>query len=167
MNKSSIFFLTALIVALYSPAAAFEGPLQLKNQFPLFLSLNPPRLESAKTGNAFYAGLSHSSVFMTRRSSEWSVDLDMEVTELAFTFRKDISGVFEIGVEVPFISFESGFMDSFLESYHNAFGFPDYGRSSRPENQFLFEVRRNGATVIKGKNGEISIGDVRLNVYPE
>lgn len=152
-----------LLPAHSSPAAAFEGPLQLKNQFPLFLPLNPPYLESALTENSFSAGLSHSSVFMIKNSAEWSVNLDMEITELALRYKKDFPGLFEIGIEVPFISFESGFMDGFLESYHSAFGFPDYGRSSRPENQFLYEVSRKGVTVIRGDNGKIGIGDIRLS----
>jgi Protein of unknown function (DUF3187) len=152
----SIFFLIS------SSAFAFEGPLQAKNQFPLFLYVNPPRLESALTENSIAAVLSHSSVFMVKGSPEWSVNLDMEITELALRFKRDIPNFFEIGVEVPFVSFESGFMDGFLDSYHKAFGFADYGRSGRPENEFLYEVKRNGSTVVRGKAGRIGIGDMRI-----
>ncbi len=45
------------------------------------------------------------------------------------------------------------FMDDLLRSYHNAFGFPDYGRSNRPDNEFLYEVSRNAVLVIKGESG--------------
>jgi len=55
-------------------------------------------------------------------------------------------------------------MDGFLNSYHDAFGFPDYGRSNRPDNEFLYEVRRNRDLVVKGKNGHIGIGDIRLTL---
>jgi len=55
-------------------------------------------------------------------------------------------------------------MDDFLRSYHNAFGFPDYGRSNRPDNEFLYEVRRNGVLVIKGESGRIGIGDIKLTL---
>ncbi len=146
---------------------AFEGPLQIKNQFPLSLHVDAPVLESAVTENSFSAALSHSSVFLTRDSSNWSVNLDMEITELDLRFRKVIPDLFEIGVEVPVLSLESGFMDGFLESYHKTFGFSDYGRSTRPSNSFLYEVRKNGALAVKGKNGEIGIGDVRLTIKKE
>ena len=155
-------FVSIFFVLGSSSAFAFEGPLQAKNQFPLFLYVNPPRLESVLTANSFSASLSHSSVFMIKDSPEWSVNLDMEITELALRFRKDIPDLFEVGIEVPLVSFESGFMDGFLDSYHEAFGFADYGRSGRPENEFLYEVKRNGSIVIKGKNGRIGIGDVRI-----
>jgi hypothetical protein len=166
--KKSIFLY--LIIALFFSSAssfAFEGPLKVKNQFPLFLHLNAPVPESAVTEDSFSAGLSHSSVFMTRNSADWQVDLDMEITEVDLRFKKLIPGLFEIGVEVPVLSLESGFMDGFLESYHKTFGFPDYGRQGRPSNSFLYEVRRNGVLVVKGKNGEVGIGDVRLTIKKE
>ena len=166
MRKGHFIFVmsvtTVFLLFFSSSALPFEGPLQVKNQFPLFLFLNSPRLESASTETSFSAGISHSSVFMLKDSSEWSVNLDMEITELALRYRKDIPHIAELGLEVPFVSFESGFMDSFLESYHKAFGFSDYGRSSRPHNEFLFEVRRNGALIIKGKEGRTGLGDIRL-----
>lgn len=160
--KIRILLALALIL-LTRPVQAFEGPLEVKNQYPLFLPLLPPRLESALTCSSFSVDLSHSSVFMIKNASRWSVNLDMEITEVAFRFRKELPNSFELGLELPLQSFESGFMDSFLEDYHNLFGFPDYGRSSRPGNQFLYEVRRDGFLVVKGENGKIGLGDIRLS----
>ncbi len=167
MKKKIFLIIFYALIYSSSQSFAFEGPLQVKNQFPLFLHLNAPVLESAVTEDSFSAALSHSSVFLTSESLNWSVNLDMEVTELDLRFRKVIPGLFEIGVEVPVLSLESGFMDGLLESYHRTFGFSDYGRSNRPSNSFLYEVRRNGALVVKGRNGEIGIGDVRLTAKRE
>ena len=146
-----------------SVAFSFEGPLQVKNQFPLFLALNAPYLERASYEDSFSATFSYSSVFMVKNSSEWSVNLDMELAELNFRLRKNIRDVVQLGIDIPFLSFDSGFMDNFLSSYHNAFGFSDYGRSSRPSNEFLYEVRRNGVLIIQGEGGGIGIGDIRLS----
>jgi hypothetical protein len=143
-------------------AFPFGGPLQTKNQFPLFLPLNPPYLETASYDNSFSIDLSYSSVYMVRSSPAWSVDLDMEVAELNFRYRKDVLDLFELGVDIPILSFNSGFMDDFLSTYHKRFGFSDYGRSGRPTNAFLYEVRENGRLVIKGEGGRTGIGDVRI-----
>jgi len=148
---------------LSSGAFPFEGPLQVSNQFPLFLPLNAPYLERASYEDSLSATLSYSSVFMMKNSPEWSVNLDMEVAELNFRLRKDISDVVQLGIDIPLMSFNSGFMDNFLSSYHNAFGFSDYGRDSRPSNEFLYEVRKNGALIIQGEGGRIGIGDIRLS----
>jgi hypothetical protein len=167
MKKSILLIFFLILFFLPRQLYAFEGPLEVKNQFPLFLHLDAPVLESAVTENSFSASLSHSSVFMIGNSANWSVNLDMEVTELDLRLKKVIPGLFEIGVEVPILSLESGFMDGFLDSYHKTFGFPDYGRDRRPANSFLYEVRRNGFLVVQGKNGEIGIGDVRLTAKKE
>ena len=58
-------------------------------------------------------------------------------------------------------------MDGPLESYHSAFGFPDYGRSTRPKNSFLYEVKRNGSEVFKAEDGSVGLGDVRLSIKKE
>ncbi len=170
VRKNSVMIIMMMFTFLLTSrglACAFEGPLQVKNQFPLFLMVDSPRLESASTETSFTAGFSYSSVYMVRSSATWTVNLDMEVADLDLRYRKDIPGLFELGIEVPVLSFSSGFMDDFLEGYHRAFGFSDYGRSGRPENEFLYEVRHNGTTVIKGRNGRTGLGDIRLTAKKE
>ena len=163
MKKITALFLSFFIILIsFSAAFAFNGPLQLKNQFPLFLPVDAPYLESASIENSFSFSLSHSSINLVESSSGWDIGLDMEITELDLRFRKNIGDFIELGIELPILSFSSGFMDGFLNSYHDAFGFPDYGRSNRPDNEFLYEVRRNRDLVVKGKNGHIGIGDIRL-----
>ncbi len=157
----SLFTFQSLLL-LSSVSFPFEGPLQVRNQFPPFLILNPPYLESASYENSISASLSYSSTFMVRNSAAWSVGIDLETAELNLRFKKVVADFVELGIDVPILSYNSGFMDDFLKSYHNAFGFSDYGRSSRPENEFLYEIRRDGAPVVEGKDGRIGIGDIRL-----
>jgi hypothetical protein len=163
-RTAALFSLLLLIAVLSASAEAFDGPLQVKNQFPLFLNVNAPYLESASIEDSFTASLSHSSIYLVDSSSQWNMGLDMEITELNLRLRKSINNFIELGVEVPFLSFNSGFMDGFLSSYHDTFGFPDYGRSNRPDNDFLYEVKRNGAVVVKGESGRIALGDIRFTV---
>ena len=165
MKKQALIWALMCMFPVLSSSGAFpfEGPLQVRNQFPLFLTLNAPYLERASYEDSFSATLSYSSVFMVKNSPEWSVNLDMELAELNFRLRKNMSDVVQLGIDIPFLSFNSGFMDNFLSSYHNAFGFSDYGRSSRPSNEFLYEVRKNGLIIIQGEGGSVGIGDIRLS----
>jgi hypothetical protein len=153
-----------LLLTLTPVTHAFDGPLQVKNQFPLFMYGNVPYLETASIETSFAAIFSYSSVYLIRNSSAWSAGLDMEIAELNLRFRKSFGDFIEFGLDLPIISFNSGFMDGFLNSYHDTFGFPDYGRSQRPDNKFLYEVRRNGDLVVRGKSGRIGIGDMKLSV---
>ena len=93
MNKIILYFVSLL--SLFSSAftaSAFDGPLQVKNQFPLFSSANAPYLEAAVLSDSFSASLSHSSVYLIRESAEWSVGLDMEITELDLRMKKKYKG---------------------------------------------------------------------------
>ena len=140
-----------------------EGPLQIKNQYPIFLHANQPYLEKASVENSLSLSLSHSSTYTVQNSSNWVINLDMEITEFNLRYKRIIRDFLEFDMDVPVLIFSGGFMDGFLESYHDTFGFSDYGRSQRPLNDFLYEVRRDGALVIRGRSG-IGLGDVRLAV---
>ncbi len=158
--------LTSIIIFVHSfaSAATFDGPLQVKNQFPIFLPINQPYLEQASPESSFSVSLSHSSVYLMEDSAHWNIHLDMEMTELNFRYRKDLPKLFEIGLDLPLLRATSGFMDRPVAWYHQTFGFPDYGRSERPYNDFLYDVRRDGSPVIEGVNDRVGLGDVRLTV---
>ncbi len=164
LAMKQLFFSFCLLFFLPGSVCAFDGPLQVRNQFPLFLPVNAPFLEKPAIETSFSAVLSHSSIYLVDNSAKWGMGLDMEITELNLRAKKNLHDFLEIGIELPILGFSSGFMDGFLNRYHDTFGFPDYGRSRRPENEFLYEVRREKALIIKGKNGRIQIGDIRLTV---
>jgi len=156
--------LCLIILFSSSYAFAFEGPLQVKNQLPLFMYVNAQYMETAHIENSFSACFSYSGVYMVKESKDWYAGLDMEVTELNLRVKKTIKDFLEAGVDLPIVSFNSGFMDGFLRSYHKAFGFPDYGRSNRPDNEFLYTVQRDGSLIVDGRGGRITIGDIRLSL---
>ena len=88
-------------------AEPLAGPMEIRNQFPLFLYLNTPALESAAVQDAFSIQFSYSSIFFIRDSPHWSVHLDMEWAELNLKYKKTISNSLEISVELPILSFNN------------------------------------------------------------
>lgn len=157
------FILFLFIIFSSSVVYSFDGPLQVKNQFPIFLHANQPYLEKASMENSFSVSLSHSSTYTVQNSSSWIINMDMEITEFNFRYKRVIKDFVEFDMDVPLLAFSDGFMDGFLDEYHSTFGLPDYGRNNRPKNDFLYEIRRDGALVIKDKTG-IGLGDIRLAV---
>ncbi|NOY39431.1 MAG: DUF3187 family protein [Nitrospirae bacterium] len=144
----------------------FEGPLNIRNSFPLFLSIGSPSIISAEAENSVDLNLMYSSTYLVNTSGEWSFNLDLEAAIIDLQIKRLFFGdSVELSLDIPVLSFNSGFfLDGFLESYHSALGFPDYGRSNRPPNDFLFEVTHNGRTVVAGKSGEIALGDIRMGI---
>lgn len=157
------FVLTVLLLSPAAASASAEGPLQIKNQHPLFLHINQPYLEKAEIENSMSYSLSHSSTYTVQSSGHWVMDLDMEITELNFRYKRIVRDLAEIGLDIPVLYIGGGFMDGFLESYHDTFGFSDYGRSARPDNDFLYEVRRDGNLIVRGESG-FGLGDIRLTL---
>lgn len=160
--KSFVLIILLLTIPL-STAFSFEGPLQVKNQYPIFLHTDQQYLEKAAMENSMSYSLSHSSTYTVQQSGQWTINLDMEITELNFRYKRIIKDVVEFGLDIPVLVLGAGFMDGFLEGYHDTFGFPDYGRSERPRNEFLYEVRRDGVLIVKGKSG-MNLGDIRISL---
>ena len=152
-----------ILLPFHGFADPLAGPMEIRNQFPLFLHLNTPVLESAAVQDAFSVQFSYSSIFFLRDSPRWSVHLDMEWAELNLKYKKSFSNSLEISLDLPILSFNSGFMDNGLDWYHTTFGFPDYGRRSRPANQFLYRVKKDNNLIIEGENGKVGVGDLKLS----
>ena len=163
MNRS-LLILFLFIGLLIRPASAgsFDGPLQVRNQFPIFLPLDPPYLESAAVRDSAMVSLTHSSVYVIETAPAWAVNMDLELTELNIRLKKTLGPRTELGLDVPVIRPTEGFLDRPLSSYHDALGTGDYGRSARPYNEFLYEVLYQGKPVIITESDKTGIGDVRL-----
>ncbi|MBF0536701.1 MAG: DUF3187 family protein [Nitrospirae bacterium] len=155
-----------LLLVLLMPAVvgAFDGPLPLKNQFPLSLYLLSPRYESPQVEDSLTLNLAYSSTYMVRQSKDYAIGIDLESAEFSLGFRKVVWDSVQLSVEVPVVTFASGFMDDAINKYHEMFGFEDYGRRNRPLNSFLFYFKENGKTLIEGKDGYIGLGDIRFGV---
>ena len=166
-----------LFFSMPADVQSFSGPLQVKNQFPMFIHANPPYLEKALPETSFSASLSHSSIFTVQNSGAWVIDMDMELTELNLRYKHNMKSIGEFGIDLPFIAFGNGFLDGFLESFHDLIGDSDpYGRSGRPKDDFLYEIRHGQFTdllaergsgvpgntaVVLGRTGT-GLGDIRL-----
>lgn len=160
----ALIVLVMLLTVHAGHAYAFDGPLQVRNQFPLFLGIAPPFLEGADVRDLVILSLHYSSTYMTEDAPRWSVNMDLELAELDVRLKKRVGERAEIGIDVPVIRPTGGFLDGPLEAWHDLLPFGDYGRHERPQNEFLYEVLRDGKPVIQGVNGRTGLGDVRLSL---
>ncbi len=155
---------TLLVALCATPLGAhpLDGPLQVRNQFPVHLTAMPPYLESAEPRDSAFAGLSHSSVYVIETLQPWVVNLDLEQTEFDLRLKKKVRETTEIGFELPVLRPSGGFFDHSLDEWHSMLGVGDYGRSARPYNAFLYEVTLNNAPVLRGVNDRTGMGDLRI-----
>ncbi len=158
-----LILIIIFLAASLSTAHSFEGPLQVKNMYPIFLHANQQYIEKAAMENSMSYSLSHSTTYTVQESGHWTINLDMEITELNFRYKRIVKDLFELSLDIPVLVIGEGFMDSPLASYHDAFGFGDYGRTQRPDNEFLYEVKKDGVLIVEGRSG-MRLGDIRVAV---
>jgi hypothetical protein len=92
-----------------------------------------------------------------------TVLLDGESSRYNLGVRYGLGERYELGVDIPFITYGGGFLDSFVEDWHRTFGMPDGGRPGAPRDRLLFRYTRDGVVRLLVNRSNGGIGDVRLS----
>jgi hypothetical protein len=143
----------------------FEGPLVIKNGYPLYAALGSPSLLSAEPENSLDINFSYSSTYSVKNVDDWYFGIDLETAVTDFQFKRLVGKETEIGLDVPIIRYGPGFMDGAIQSFHDLIGLRNaYNRKDRPRDQFLLQVTHNGEIVIQGKPGRTALGDIMVEV---
>lgn len=142
------------------------SPFSIKNLNPFILVYGLPMTEAAelKTQGKHASAISLDIVnnsMLTSRDNE-SISLDGETYRLAYIFRHGLNDNTEIGVEVPWLAHNRGFMDNFIEGWHDTFGLTNNERNKTPSNKlnYQYSLNNNPVTTIDGATQ--GIGDIRL-----
>jgi hypothetical protein len=159
----------AFILVLAAPAVgrAMEIlPFQTRNQSPLIRIFGLPPIGSATLLPAGrFEGtlaLDASNNFAPGVGTTDSVMLDGETYAFTLSARYGITPKLQVGIDIPYLANSGGFLDGFIEGFHNLFGLPQGWRKSYPENRLLYQYTRYGATRVLVDDGSSGIGDIRL-----
>jgi hypothetical protein len=141
-------------------------PFHTQNQSPVVQIYGLPSIGSAAVVPYGKAEgkiiLDHASNYVNNSNSRENILLDGESTRVTLEGRYGIARGFEGGVEIPFVVLGGGFLDSFIEGYHNTFGFPRGGRDQAPRNRLLYQYRRDGQERLHLDTASYGLGDIRL-----
>ncbi len=156
-----------LILASESLALAGFGPLQTTNRFPLHLLFVKPRpVEADAPPRGDFEttlAMEYSNTFFDHHNSRWDalIDMEMLVSELSLVY--GLTSQMALRLDVPVVSMGGGFLDGFLENYHDALGAPNYGREKRPKNTFEYRVSKDGLPWVQGDEGTMQMSDVTVS----
>ena len=141
-------------------------PFQTQNRSPVMQIFGLPSIGSATIvafkkaeGNII---LDHASNYVTDSNPRENILLDGESTRITLEVRYGIARRFEGEVEIPFVVSGGGFLDSFIEGYHDTFGFPQGGRDQAPRNRLLYQYRRDGQERLHVDKTSYGLGDIRV-----
>ena len=141
-------------------------PFGMPNQSPLSLALLPfsPASAHVRAENciSLRSTMGYSSIFSMDQSQTTALNLDMELFSIALRGDYVIGDTFQVGAEVPFVYFSGGFLDSFIQDYHDFFGFPTGGRE-RVENDLVrYQLYHKGKKIIDRQGTTKGIGDFKV-----
>jgi hypothetical protein len=105
----------------------------------------------------------YSNTIIDRSNDLESLFLDMEHLSTQIRFHAGLGKGIELGVALPFHIMYGGFLDSFISSYHDAFGFPNEvrGRTTNNLYELLYEV--DGFALLERNEKSAGIGDVTIS----
>ncbi len=156
-----------LVLCLDSPAPADHGPMQTVNRFPLHLMFLKPRPVKAQLPAAGEADMSlaveYSNTFFKQRNAQWDVLMDMEIMVLDISMVYGVTSKWAARLDLPLVSMNDGFLDGFLGNYHDAIGVGNYGRESRANNTFGYQVLKDGRLWLEGESGAFELTDITLS----
>ncbi|MGD9211711.1 MAG: DUF3187 family protein [Desulfobacteraceae bacterium] len=143
---AKLLFLGILLHPFFCAADQLAGPLRVLNQFPphmMFLTPMPraPKTLSEKT-IAVDMAIDYFSIFYSEASSDYRILMDMEAVVADLRLGYGITDNFSLGIRCPFVSMGDGFLDNFLEQYHQTFGLPNYGKEHRPYDKFDYTIKK-------------------------
>lgn len=88
--------------------------------------------------------------------------LDGESTRVTLDLRYGVARRFELGLQIPYITVNGGFLDSFIEGFHNATGAGGGIRPLEPQNRFLYYYEKDGKRPFYQTDSIEGLGDIRL-----
>lgn len=166
----TLLFVTTAGCAVLEPNAAPEhvvrGPLGLRSNGPIAATLMQFRPRSTQTRPVGRVGFevanSYSSMFEDGTDGNWTVVFDGELARTAVLFRTGVSDTTDVEVELPFAYATSGFLDTFIESWHAFFGLPNGGRAQRARGEYAMHVDTNGRRVYELDADRPALADIPL-----
>ncbi len=167
----TVFLLLALAVMVPGTSAAVAAmdifPFQSSNQSPLIRVYGLPAIDSATVvSRGRFEGTLTADVtnnFAPGISQTEAVMLDGETYCFNLAARYGIAPGFQIGIDIPYLANGGGFLDGFIEGFHDTFGLPQGMRDSYPRNRLLYQYTRNGVTRVLVNDSSSGIGDIRLS----
>lgn len=92
-----------------------------------------------------------------------SAFFDGETYRFNLNLRRGLTPRLEVGLDLPYLMHRGGFLDGFIEGWHDTFGLPQNGRDKAPRDRLRYSYIRNGKQEVLVDDHAQGIGDLRLN----
>ena len=164
--------INTLVLAVLCSTQAFgdvsDQPFHTANRSPFVQIHGVPASQSADilSGNASEIQFSTeaASYFTLDSKQEENLFLDGEGYRVEWSGRFAVADGLEAGVVLPYLIFDGGSLDGFIDNWHDTFGLPDGGREDYAKDKLLLRYSDGGKTRVNVTDREDGLGDVQLHV---
>jgi len=163
------FFAANLFFNIPNVSAVELSPFYTFNQAPLISIYGLPYIGDAQVAAKgvgdlrLTMDLANSYIRETSANASESIVLDGESLRLTLSGHYGIGSRVELGIDVPFIIVGGGFLDNFIQDFHQTFSLPNGGREDAPDNRILYKYQKNGVTLLDMEQSGQGLGDMRFS----
>jgi hypothetical protein len=156
----------ALLPLSAAAATGLLAPLAVRDQGPLVQIHGlpadlDPELPPPGTFQARLA-LDVSSNFAKGNDAAEQILLDGELYRTTLSLQAGLGRGWLVGLELPWIAHRGGFLDSFVENWHDVVSLPQGGRNNGPRNRLAYRYLRDGVLQLELTEKTSGIGDQAL-----
>ena len=164
MRHSSIgccLFLASMLLMQFTQAyEAVASPLLIRNTSPAALLFGVPVMRSS--AESVTLSVDRGNIFSGDLGDNSHAAFDGETTLINLSYNQTFADVWSWGVDIPWVSHDGGFLDSFIDGFHDSLGFGSGGRDLVRRDRLLYTVQVDGDTVVDMRHSEQDLADVRL-----
>ena len=161
--------MTILVLAPFSSASASDirafhnvNQFLLKQIFALPSLDNNPIIEAGKWRINLYANVSNSYDVVSTTHEQLLNDVETFRGSLLVNY--GLRDNWQLSLEVPYISYDGGFLDDFIYEWHDFFGLSQNGRNKENSNQLLIAYQSGTSSFLQIHDHDSGIGDLRVNL---
>lgn len=162
-----LFLLLPLLAAPAWAAPLDIVPFQTTNRSPVVQIFGLPAPGTARVlapaENAVEFAVDTAQNFTHNNTSNEAILLDGESYRFNLNLRRGLAPRFEAGIDLPYLAHSGGFLDGFIEDWHDTFNLPQNGRDDAPHDRLLYSYVSDGKQEILVDDDAQGIGDIRLS----
>lgn len=159
---------TALLATLaLVPTIALAEALLTRNEAAhARFAMLPVLGQSPPTGPALQTRMSLdlTNEFYVEQLSRETLLLDGETVAAGLLLSQRLAPRWFWGAHITLLQRGGGFLDRFIENWHDFFGLPNANREQFEQNQHRYQLTRNGASILNVERSTSGLGDVELHL---
>ncbi len=163
----AVLCLCLFLAACVTPSQR-HGPLAVRNQHPAqltVLSLDPVGAQTLAPGQAqLRLDAAYTSLFLQQSNGGNVWGMDGEVLRTGLKTRIGLLPQLELQVELAGVHSGGGFLDDFVESWHDSFNLSNQGRELFPQDQFAVQADFQGKTAYQQNATGFEVMDLPIGL---